>query len=122
MPAAPRPPARLQAHHKVWLDLGPRFLVGPNYVTFLKAIDETGTIRGAGRVVGWSYRTCQNRLTRLARVLGAPPVDTERGGASGGHARLTPAVRELVRRYERWDAMSRAASERAFRRVFGAAR
>jgi molybdenum-dependent DNA-binding transcriptional regulator ModE len=29
--------------------------MGPNYLHFLKAVDETGTIREAGKAVGWSY-------------------------------------------------------------------
>lgn len=52
---------RLQPRHKVWLVWDGVFLMGPNYQKFLAAIDETGTIRDAGKVVGWSYRTCLNR-------------------------------------------------------------
>jgi molybdenum-dependent DNA-binding transcriptional regulator ModE len=60
----------LTPRHKVWLNWNGSFLMGPNYLRFLAAVDETGTIREGGRAVGWSYRTCLNRLRRMEQALG----------------------------------------------------
>jgi molybdate transport system regulatory protein len=63
------------------------FLMGPNYLRFLAAVDETGTIREGGQAVGWSYPTCLNRIRRMEQALGRPVLLTKRGGTTGGSAR-----------------------------------
>jgi molybdate transport system regulatory protein len=88
--------------------------MGPNYLRFLAGVDETGTIREGGRAVGWSYRTCLNRLRRMERVLGRPVLLTQRGGKTGGSARLTPEARRLVRVFARWQKDLERLSQRAF--------
>jgi molybdate transport system regulatory protein len=93
------------------------FLMGPNYLRFLAAVDETGTIREGGRAVGWSYRTCLNRLRRMEQALGRPVLLTQRGGKSGGGARLTPEARRFVRIFEQWQADVARLSRRAFTRA-----
>src|SRR6266511_4251178 len=80
----------LKPHHKLWLNWNGAFLMGPRYLRFLDAVAGSGTIRAAGRVVGWSYRTCLNRIREMERVLGARVLATTRGGRAGGGARLTP--------------------------------
>src|SRR3989442_5001721 len=74
----------LVPHQKLWLNWDGVFLMGPRYLRFLAAVDQTGTIRAAGQVVGWSYRTCLNRIRQMERVLGARVLATTRGGRAGG--------------------------------------
>src|SRR2546428_1404781 len=76
--------AHLKPHHKLWLDWDGAFLMGPRYLHFLDAVDRVGTIRAAGREVGWSYRTCLNRIREMERGLGAKVLATTRGGAGRG--------------------------------------
>jgi molybdate transport system regulatory protein len=90
------------------------FLMGPNYLRFLAAVEKTGTIRQGGRVVGWSYRTCLNRLRRMERVLGAPILVTTRGGRTGGSARLTSEARRLVTVFTRWQREVERLTRKAF--------
>src|SRR6267143_1006378 len=80
--ASPRRPslrAHLNPHHKLWLDWDGAFLMGPRYLHFLDAVDRVGTIRAAGREVGWSYRTCLNRIREMERVLGAATGGSDAG-------------------------------------------
>lgn len=111
--------ASLRGHlapgRKIWLNWDGVFLMGPNYLRFLAAVEETGTIRSAGRVVGWSYRTCLNRIRRMERAFGAPVLATNRGGIRGGGARLTPEARRLVRVFARWQRETDRLIRRAFR-------
>lgn len=100
--------ARLAPRQKVWLLCDGIFLMGPNYLRFLRAVDETGTIREAGKAVGWSYRTCLNRVRRMERALGGPVLLTQRGGSAHGGSRLSPDAKRLVDGFERWH---RAVSE-----------
>ena len=102
---------------KVWLAWKGGFLMGPNYLRFLEAVDRTGTIRQAGRTVGWSYRTCLNRIRRMEEVLGGPVLVTSRGGAGHGGSALTPEARRLVRLFTRWRADMHRLSDRAFVRA-----
>jgi molybdate transport system regulatory protein len=108
---------RLQPRHKVWLVWDGVFLMGPNYQKFLAAIDESGTIREAGKVVGWSYRTCLNRIRKMEAVLGAPVLATSRGGRSHGGAQLTPLARRLLRVFEAWRGGMLSRSDAAFVRA-----
>ena len=102
MPERSRGPVKLAPRHKVWMLCDGVFLMGPNYLRFLRAVQETGTIREAGKVVGWSYRTCLNRVRRMERALGRPVLLTVRGGRSHGGSRLTPVARRLVEGFEAW--------------------
>lgn len=109
--------AHLAPRHKLWLTWNGRFLMGPRYLRFLDAVDRTGTIRAGGQEVGWSYRTCLNRLREMERVLGTKVLKTKRGGASRGGARLTPAARQLVKLFASWRTAARRSSEAAFKRL-----
>jgi molybdate transport system regulatory protein len=104
----------LQPRLKVWLNWKGDFLMGPNYRKFLEAVERTGTIREAGRAVGWSYRTCLNRIRRMEAVLGEPVLVTSRGGLTHGSAQLTPAARELLTIFSEWHAAVHRASDAAF--------
>ena len=110
----------LAPRYKVWLNWDGVFLMGPNYLRFLAAVDETGTIRDGGRAVGWSYRTCLNRLRRMEQVLGRPVLLTRRGGRTGGSARLTLEARRFVRVFARWQRDVERLSQTAFRRALKA--
>ncbi len=90
--------------------------MGPRYLRFLDAVERTGTIRDAGREVGWSYRTCLNRIRVMERVLGTKVLATTRGGRrGGGSARLTPVARQLARLFARWRRRALHSSDAAFR-------
>ncbi len=107
----------LTAGHKVWLDWDGDFLMCPRSLQFLAAVERAGTIRAAGKKVGWSYRTCLNRLRQMERVLGLRVLATTRGGPEGGGARLTPEARTLVKVFARWQREVDDFSQRAFRRM-----
>jgi molybdate transport system regulatory protein len=109
--------AALAPRHKLWFTLNGSFLMGPNYFRFLQAVDHTGTIRQAGKIVGWSYRTCLNRIRRMEGILGAQVLQTVRGGTAGGGARLSPEARRLIAIFGRWQEDVAVYSRRAFRRA-----
>src|SRR6059036_3311608 len=111
--------AHLKPRHKLWLNWDGAFLMGPRYLRFLDAVDRTGTIRAAGQEVGWSYRTCLNRIRQMERVLGAKVLTTTRGGSSRGGARLTPQARRLVKLFARWRREAVRLSDVAFRKIVG---
>src|SRR2546427_7076386 len=101
-PRRPALRAHLKPHHKLWLNWDGAFLMGPRYLSFLDAVDRTGTIRAAGQEVGWSYRTCLNRIRQMERVLGAKVLATTRGGSRPGSARPTPDAPRPVQLFAPW--------------------
>ena len=109
--------SHLVPHHKLWLNWDGLFLMGPRYLRFLEAVEQTGTIRAAGQLVGWSYRTCLNRIRQMERVLGARVLATTRGGSTRGGARLTPEARRLARLFAQWRREVDRLSEVAFRKL-----
>src|SRR3989442_4647233 len=96
-PRRPALRAHLKPHHKLWLNWDGAFLMGPRYLRFLDAVDRTGTIRAAGQAVGWSYRTCLNRIRQMERVLGAKVLATTRGGSRPGDRQSTRLESSHVR-------------------------
>jgi molybdate transport system regulatory protein len=120
MPASRKPSLRahLMPRQKLWLNWDGAFLMGPRYLRFLEAVERSGTIRAAGQAVGWSYRTCLNRIRQMERVLGAKVLATARGGPrGGGGARLTPEARRLVALFAAWRREVERLSHEAFRKV-----
>ena len=83
----------------------------------LEGIERTGTIRGACRGTGLSYRTSLNRIRQMERVLKARLVVTSRGGEARGKAELTPLARRLIGLYRSWRAALERSSDRAFARL-----
>jgi molybdate transport system regulatory protein len=83
---------------KVWLDRDGRFVVGDGGLRLLLAIIEHGSLLGAAREIGWSYRHAWGYLRRAEAALGRPLTEARPGkGASRGTA-LTEAGRLVVER------------------------
>jgi molybdate transport system regulatory protein len=122
MPRSAPLQANLSPRIKVWLAWKDGFLMGPNYFRFLEAVERTGTIREAGQAVGWSYRTCLNRIRRMEEVLGGPVLITSRGGKAHGGSTLSPPARRLVRLFGPWRDEMFELSDRAFQRALRRAR
>lgn len=95
---------------RIDLDSGER--IGPGKIRLLELIETTGSISGAGRAMGMSYRRAWLLVDSLNRALGAPLVTTRQGGASGGGAQVTALGRELIARYRSLEAESAAATRR----------
>jgi molybdate transport system regulatory protein len=102
---------------KVWFSFKLGFLMGPNYLRFLEAVEKTGTIRGAAEAAGWSYRTCLNRVRQMEDALGQPVLVTTRGGSGHGGSKLTPVARRLLRIFRAWRTDVQLLSDRAFRKA-----
>ncbi|WP_054844768.1 winged helix-turn-helix domain-containing protein [Vulcanisaeta souniana] len=87
---------------RVWVEVGGRHVIGPGGYEILKAIDEVGSISGAARKLGMSYRFIWNYIDRMEKMLGVKLVDAWKGGRGGrgGGAKLTPEGQALLQYYE----------------------
>ena len=79
--------------------LGDDIAIGPGKIDLLEAIGTNGSITAAARALGMSYRRAWLLVDTMNRCFETPVVTTEAGGVSGGGTRLTPAGKEVVRRY-----------------------
>jgi molybdate transport system regulatory protein len=78
---------------------GPDALLGPGRADLLELVAETGSISAAGAQMGMSYRRAWGMIEALNATFRAPLVETARGGARGGGARLTDTGREVLAHY-----------------------
>ncbi len=92
-----RPPAPIKI--KLQLLCGDAIAMGPGKADLLDAIAGEGSISGAGRRMGMSYRRAWQLVDLMNRCWAAPLVETSPGSARGGGARLTPLGTEVLNAY-----------------------
>lgn len=81
------------------IDLGGQARIGPGKITLLEQIRATGSISGAGRALGMSYRRAWLLVEDLNTRFKEPAVAAQAGGSRGGGAVLTPFGQRLVDTY-----------------------
>lgn len=72
---------------------------GRGKADLLQAIDDEGSISGAGRRMGMSYRRAWNLVEEMNLAFREPLIDSARGGSGGGGAALTDKGREVLASY-----------------------
>ncbi|MGI8925065.1 MAG: winged helix-turn-helix domain-containing protein [Tepidiformaceae bacterium] len=106
---------------KLWLERDGRLVMSDYRVRLLEVVGETGSLAQAAEQMHLSYRRAWGKVKELEANLGLPLVQSEVGGAGGGHTTLTPEARALVIAYRRFqermtsdlDAVFREELERA---------
>jgi molybdate transport system regulatory protein len=98
---------RLKPHLRI--DFGHGIRLGPGKIELLAAIAETGSISGAGRKIGMSYRRAWLLVDEINSLFLRPVVSASAGGAHGGGAQITDLGRAVVAAYERIELRARAA-------------
>ena len=83
--------------------------LGPGKVDLLEAIDTAGSISGAGRALGLSYRRAWDLVATMNACFEEPLVAPVTGGRGGGGARLTPLGRRVLKLYRAMEHQARKA-------------
>lgn len=73
--------------------------MGPGKADLLEAIDREGSISGAGRALGMSYRRTWLLVDTMNRCWKRPLVEATAGGGRQSGARLTDCGREILAAY-----------------------
>jgi len=92
------------------VDLRSGLRIGPGKVALLEAIGQTGSISGAGRALGMSYKRAWDLVEELNRGCESPVVTASPGGRDGGGTSLTATGDALVRLYREIETASAAAA------------
>jgi molybdate transport system regulatory protein len=91
----------------IGIDLASGGYIGRGKIALLEAIHAQGSISGAGRSIGMSYRGTRKWLNQALRE---PAVTAVVGGRNGGGAVLTPVGMQLVGLYRAIEAHAHAAA------------
>jgi molybdate transport system regulatory protein len=91
---------------KLQIVCGDGYAMGPGKADLLDAIDREGSISGAGRALGMSYRRAWLLVDEMNRCFADRLVDTLSGGGRERGARLTDAGRELLAAYRALEAQA----------------
>lgn len=95
--------------------------IGPGKVALLEKIAETGSISSGARAMGMSYRRAWNLVDETGRLMGAPVVETQAGGAQGGGAQLTAAGNLVLQHFRAIEEAASKAAEPHIAAMLGAA-
>ena len=87
---------------KLWLEMDGHLVMSDYRVRLLELIAESGSLAHAATTMGLSYRRAWGKVKEIEENLHIALVQSEVGGAGGGHTALTPAGREFVAAYRRF--------------------
>lgn len=82
-----------------WMTIGSARLGSPARIALLEQIGLCGSITGAARAAGMSYKAAWDAIDAMNNLAGAPLVERLVGGKGGGGATLTARGRQLVDNY-----------------------
>jgi len=105
---------------KLWLELDGRIVMSDYRVRLLELVATTGSLAQAASAMGLSYRRAWGKVKELEENLQVPLVQSEVGGAGGGHTTLTTSGEAFVAAYRRFQERMDRELEAAFREELGA--
>ncbi|CAN7630551.1 TOBE domain-containing protein [Caballeronia sp. LjRoot29] len=97
----------------VWFQSGDATLGGAARIALLAAIQQTGSITGAAKAVGMSYKAAWDAIDTMNNLAGTTLVVRATGGKGGGGTTLTPKALRLIDTYRVIEREHRAFLERA---------
>lgn len=92
----------MKPNYKLWLesDTG-KFILGEGTAQLLDAIEETGSLSEAARLLGISYAHAWRKIREIENNFGEKVVRRKRGGKMGGSSALTAEGKTLLEEYKR---------------------
>lgn len=110
---------KLDVRSKIWIEIDGEMLFSKGRVELFRAIERRGSINGAARYLGVSYRKAWGHIKAMENRLGTPLVVTRVGGHEGGGARLTLEAKGILRRYESLEKGIEGMLNSRFKKIFG---
>lgn len=103
----------LELGGSVWFQAGEHTLGGASRIALLAAIGETGSITGAAKAVGMSYKAAWDAIDAMNNLAGEALVERATGGKGGGGTTLTPRATKLIATFRAVEREHRRFLERA---------
>ena len=95
-----------------------RKFFGPGAARLLKLIESSGSIKQACAEMGMSYTKARRIVALVESELGCAIVSSRQGGQHGSTSVLTDVGRELLERYETFEAECKILIKEAFAKNF----
>jgi molybdate transport system regulatory protein len=92
------------------LEFGPGRAIGRGKVQLLEAIRAHGSITGAGRALGMSYKRAWELVDQLNSFFREPAVTARAGGEHGGGTELTALGERIIARFRAIEAAAAQAA------------
>ncbi len=87
----------MKLQYKFWIETEDgKSILGEGKWKLLKAIQETGSLKEATKIMDLSYRKTWQNLKNIEKKLGFQIIEKTRGGEKGGHTTLTKKGNEMV--------------------------
>jgi molybdate transport system regulatory protein len=102
---------------KAWIVFPGGTKFGEGRARLLRLVEEEGSLRGAVKRMGMSYRAAWGYMRELERAAGHPFLERA-GPGPGAGTRLTAEARALLAGFERFHGKLDASASRAFRAAF----
>ena len=96
---------------------GKEIALGPGKVDLLEAIDRAGSISGAARDLGLSYRRAWDLVDTMNRCFRKPLVKCSQGGPGGGGTWLTELGQRTVQDYRTMEVKAQKAGASEWQRI-----
>ncbi len=93
---------------------GDEIALGPGKADLLQGIKATGSIAAAGRELSMSYKRAWSLVETMNKCFNEPLVETMKGGAQRGGAKLTPLGEKVLDTYRQMQSMAEKATARDF--------
>ncbi|CAN7659117.1 TOBE domain-containing protein [Trinickia sp. LjRoot230] len=103
----------------LWLRAGSETLAGATRIALLAAIREAGSITGAAKAVGVSYKAAWEAVDAMNNLAGEALVVRAAGGKGGGGTTLTPRAERLIETFYAIEREHRGFMERASAAIEG---
>lgn len=84
---------------------------GPGKARLLECIQSEGSISAAGRAMGMSYKRAWSLVEEMNASFASPLVESNRGGATGGGARVTDMGGRVLALFRAIEAQTLASGE-----------
>ena len=88
--------------------LGNTAALGPGKIKLINAIGRAGSISGAAKIVGMSYRRAWNLVDSINQDFSTQIIITSSGGKGGGGAIVSDVGLEIIKRYQEIEAKALA--------------
>ena len=118
MTIKPDPVEPLRVRSKIWLEVDGHSFLGDGRLRLLEAVAEAGSINGAAKALGISYRKAWSQLHDMEQHAPFALLEKRTGGKDGGASLLTQDSLDILERFRALRSEAQLLVDECFARHF----